>query len=402
MLFKYKAIDVTGARSEGEIDALNVDIAISALQRRGLSVAGIHFAESGASLLTKSFSIFGKVKIRDVVLLSRQMATLFEAQVSAVRIFNLLASEAGNVALRDILLAVAEDIQSGSAISKAIAKHPSAFSDFYVNMVSAGEESGKLNETFLFLADYLERSYEITSKARNAMIYPTFVIFTFIAVMALMLTTVIPNLSGILRESGQEIPIYTKVVLGISDFFVNYGIFILIVVIIAVFGIWRWGRTEGGRLTLDRVKLSTPYLGNLYKKLYLSRVADNMQTMLLSAIPIVRTLEVTASVVGSAVYERIFKDATEDVRSGKAISDALGKNSEVPQILVQMIKVGEESGSLGEILKMLARFYRREVFNAVDTLVGLIEPIMIVALGLGVGFLLAAVLIPIYNIAAAQ
>lgn len=396
-LFNYKAIDQYGNATEGSIDAINQDVAISSLQRRGLIISAINSAED-APFLQRNIKFFERVSNRDVVILSRQIATLFEAQVSALRVFRLLGSEAPNPVLRRVLDEVSNDLQGGNSIAKALSKHPKVFSAFYVNMVKAGEESGKLDEVFMFLADYLERTYEVTSKAKNALIYPAFVVFTFVVVMILMLTMVIPRISDILIESGQSIPIYTRIVLGISSFFVNYGIFLLILLVVGGYFLIRYIRTDEGEYAFDRFKLSVPYIGDLYRKLYLSRLADNMNTMLASGIPIIKSLEVTADVVDNRVYKEILTDAAESIRGGGAVSDALEKHSEIPGIMIQMMRIGEETGELGEILKTLARFYRKEVNNAVDTLVGLIEPVMIVLLGLGVGVLLASVLIPIYNI----
>jgi len=398
MLFKYHAIDKDGHERDGTIEALSKDVAISALQRRELIISAIESTEK-KSLLEIDIPFFGGVKNRDVVILSRQIATLFEAQVSALRIFRLLATEVDSKRLAGILSTIADDLQGGSQISKALARHPKAFSDFYVNMVRAGEESGKLSETFGYLADYLDRSYEIGSKASNALIYPIFVIGIFFAVMALMLTLVIPKISAVLVDSGQAIPIYTKIVIGLSEFLVNYGIFVLIALSAGGIYLWQLSKTESGKLLLDRVKLQVPYVGDLYKKLYLARIADNFSTMLLSGVSVIEALEITGSVVGNAAYTDILKQAAQDVKGGSSISDALGRHDEMPGIMVAMVKVGEETGELGKILTTLAKFYNREVSTAVDTLVGLIEPIMIVALGLGVGTLLAAVLLPIYNLA---
>ncbi|PIQ91403.1 MAG: hypothetical protein COV70_03905 [Parcubacteria group bacterium CG11_big_fil_rev_8_21_14_0_20_39_22] len=399
MLFNYTAIDNTGKESSGSIDAVTQDVAISSLQRRGLVISSIQSSEGG-SVFSKNITFLERVKTKDIVLLSRQMATLFEAQVSALRIFRLLAAETGSPALSRALTEVSDDLQGGSSISKSLSKHPKIFSSFYVSMVRAGEESGKLDETFIYLADHLERTHEITSKAKNALVYPAFVVFTFVSVMVLMFTTVIPNLSKILEESGQEVPFYTKVVMSISNSLVNYGLFFLVAVIIGLFFLIRWARTESGKNGLARIKLSVPYVGNLYKKLYLSRIADNLNTMLSSAIPIVKALEVTAEVVDNKVYENILKESVDSVKAGNPVSTAFSRHPEIPGIMVQMMKVGEESGGIGDILKTLSRFYRREVSNAVDTLVGLIEPVMIILLGLGVGFLLVSVLLPIYNISA--
>ena len=402
MTFKYKALDQNGIPKDGSIDAVSMESAINGLQKRGLVVLSVTPDGEGGSFLEKNISLFERVSNKDVVILSRQMATLFEAQVSALRVFQLLAMQSENITLRKKLKIVVDDLQSGNTISGALGKHPDVFTPFYINMVKAGEESGKLNETFMYLADHLDRTYEVTSKVKTALIYPAFVIFTFIAVMVLMLVVVIPKISGILKDSGQDIPIYTKIVLGISDFLVNYGFLFLIILIVGGFGIWKYVKTEAGKYAWDEMKITTPFVKNLYIKLYLSRIADNMNTMLVSGIPMVRGLDLTSTVVDNEVYKKLLENVVEDVKGGSSVSDAMQKHSEVPGIFVQMVKIGEETGQLGNILKTLAAFYRREVTNAIDSVIGLIEPAMIVLLGLGVAFLLASVLVPIYNISSAM
>lgn len=397
MQFRYVTIDQEGNENEGTIEAINKDVAISSLQRRGLMIAEIESAES-TSLLNMRLEMFERVSNKEIVILSRQISTLFQAQVSALKVFRLLGSEVENPKLRDALADIAQELQGGSSISSAMSNHDDVFSDFYVNMVKAGEESGNLDKTFAYLADYLDRNYELTSKAKNALIYPSFVIFTFIAVMVLMLTTVIPNITTIIEESGQAIPIYTQIVISLSDFFVNYGILIAVGLIVGAYFFYQYAKTKDGQRFVSRLKLSVPYLGDLYQKLYLSRLADNMNTMLVSGIPMTRAIEITASVVDNKIYEDLLLEVVEEVRGGRSVSDALGDYDEIPSIMIQMISIGEETGELGSILETLSDFYRREVITAVDTLVDLIEPVMIVALGLGVGTLLAAVLMPIYNI----
>ena len=266
MLFNYQALDNQGQNLNGSIDAISIDVAISSLQRRGFVISSITPVSSG-SVFDRKLNFLNGIKAKDVVLLSRQMSTLFQAQVSALRIFRLLSAEADKPMLREKLLEIADDLQGGSSISKALSKHPEAFSDFYVNMVRAGEESGKLDETFGYLADYLERSYEIVSKAKNALIYPAFVLFAFVVVMVLMMVIVIPNLSAILIESGQEMPIYTKIVIATSNFFVHYGIFLAVGFIVGGFFLWRWTKTERGRFIVDRFKLNAPFFGKLFTKL---------------------------------------------------------------------------------------------------------------------------------------
>src|SRR3989344_204295 len=291
MLFKYKAIDDKGANKEGEIDAPNRDIAISGLQRRGLVVITIREESETKSIFELSF--FEKVKPKDVVILSRQIATLFEAQVSALKAFTMLSTNTENKLLGKKLTQVGDDLQAGVSISGALSRHPDVFSDFYINMVKVGEETGKLNETFLHLAEYLDRQYSLTSKTRNALIYPIFVICTFFVVMGLMFVVVIPKLSEIILDSGQDVPIYTKIVIGLSNFFVSYGFFVIIFLVFLGVWIWRLSTTEKGKAYLDTMRLSIPAIGNLYKKLFLSRITDNMNTMLSSGVPIVRAIDIT-------------------------------------------------------------------------------------------------------------
>ncbi len=398
MLFSYHALDKDGHERGGTVEALSVDVAVSTLQRRGLIVSSIEpIAKKG--VLDIEIGLLKRVSNKEVVILSRQIATLFEAQVSALRIFRLLAAEVENKYLSEIMTQIADDLQGGSPISKALARHPKVFSGFYVNMVRSGEEAGKLSETFGYLADYLDRTYEVMSKAQNALIYPAFVIGVFVIVMALMLTLVIPKIAGILKDSGQEIPIYTQIVITLSDLLVKYGFLIIIALGIGAFFAYRSLQTDSGKLFFDKLKLEVPYVGDLYQKLYLSRIADNFATMLVSGVPVVEAVEITGSVVGSQTYAEILAEVGEAVKGGSSISDALSQHAEIPGIMTAMVKVGEETGELGNILTTLAKFYQREVTTAVDTLVDLIEPMMIVLLGLGVGTLLASVLIPIYNLA---
>lgn len=392
-----------GEKKIGSVDASTKDLAIVAIQRRGLIVSSLKEDVPKKGILS-GLPFFGQSKIagKDIVIMSRQISTLFESQVSALKAFNLLAENTENKALVIVLNQVAEDIKSGVSISQALAKHKEAFSDFYVNMVKSGEESGKLTQTFSYLADYLDRQYQLTTKTKNALIYPGFVIGVFFLVMVMMFTFIVPKLAAIIKESGVAIPFSTKVIMGVSDIFVNYWIIMLVLFIAIVSYIIYFTRTEKGKLYFDRLKISMPVFKNIYIKLYLSRISDNMDTMLSSGIPIIRSIELTGAVIDNRIFEDILKDVAESVKAGSALSDAFSKHPEIPTILSGMIRVGEETGSIGNILKTLGKFYAREVNEAVDTMVGLIEPIMIVALGIGVGILMSSILMPIYNIAGAQ
>lgn len=398
MLFKYKAIDQHNASREGTVEAVNVESAITTVQKRGYTIISIDPIEEKTSFYNININWFQSISNKDIVILSRQIATLFEAQVSALRIFRLLASESENPQLRVVLTTIGDELQAGSSISRALASHPEIFSTFYISMVRSGEETGSIEKSFMYLADYLDRSYQIATKARNALIYPAFVIGTFVLVMGLMFTMVIPRISQILTDSGQELPIYTKIVLAISFFFSQYIAVIVILLAVGGFFLWRFSRTDVGKRAFDELRISIPYVGTLNRKLYLTRICDNLSTMLASGISMVQAIEVTADVVDNEVYREIFDYALLEIKGGRSFADTIAEYPEIPGVLAQMAKVGEETGNLPEILTTLAKFYQREVDNAVDTLISLIEPVMIVLLGLGVGVLLASVLMPIYNL----
>lgn len=401
MIFEYVAVDSSNAQREGTVDAVNIDAAISAVQKRGYTILSINPSDQGVSFLNLEFHLFSSISTKEVVIFSRQIATLFEAHVSPLRIFRLLAAETENPNLKKVLESVVEDLQGGSTISRALSAHPDVFSPFYVNLVRSGEESGSLDKSFNYLADYLDRNYEIVSKTRNALVYPAFVIFVFIVVMALMLTMVIPKIAEILTSSGQELPIYTRIVIGASDFMVNYIGIILVLLSAGGVGLWRFSKTDVGKRTIDEFMISIPVLGNLQQKLFLTRICDNMSTMLSNGISIVQAIEVTAAVVDNLVYREILESVLAEVKGGRSFADTISEYPEIPGVLAQMAKVGEETGSLGSILETLSNFYRRELDNAVDTMIGMIEPMMIILLGTGVAVLLASVLMPIYNLTSA-
>lgn len=400
-LFAYTVVDKQGKEIQGTIEALNQQLAVQSLQGRGYLVASVRKKTSRGAGLQMRIRLSNKPPMRQLVVMTRQLATLFESQISALKVFTLMADSAENDILKEALTGVAQDIKAGTSVTQAMQKFPNVFSNFYIGMVRAGSESGTLSDAFLYLADYLERQYELTNKTRNALIYPSFVVATFIGVMILMLTVVIPRLGTIITESGQDVPVYTRFVLGLSNFFVSYGWVLLILLVGGIVALFSYLRNPSGRETMDRLKLKIPVFGQMFSKLYLARIADNLNTMLSAGIPVLRALEITADVVGNLRYQEIIQKSMADVKGGQPISTALDRHEEVPSIMVQMMRVGEETGSLGKILQTLARFYKREVDTAVDALIGLIEPALIILLAIGVGFLLTAVLMPIYNLSSA-
>ncbi len=395
MLFKYKVINKDGLESTGDIDAVTKDIAINSLQHSGFVVISVIPADS-TNILNIELDIFNHVSVKKISIVSRQIATLIDAHVPALKTFQLIAAESDNPIILKKFTEIADDIQNGVSISSALYKHPSLFDDFYVNMVRGGEESGKLSETFNALADYLENSSELISKVRGALIYPIFVIVTFIIVMILMLTLVIPKLTDIITQSGQPVPFYTTIVINTSRLLIDYGVFIAMIFIASLFIIWRYTR---GTSFIAHTKLWFPVIGTLFRTLYLSRIADTMSVMLSNGIPMVHSLEITARVVNNDIYRTILEESIALVKTGSPLSSTIQNRREVPSLMIQMIRVGEETGELSNILKKLSTFYQREVTNTISTVISLIEPAMIVFLGLAVGGVLASVLIPIYQIA---
>jgi type IV pilus assembly protein PilC len=396
MRFKYQARTPEGETRAGVVEAVNQDSAVEILQKNGLIVISVH--EENIPFWQMRIKFFDRVKMKDVVIFSRQLSTLFEAKVPVVESLKTLVSESFNITLKNAVSEVLDDISGGSNLSQAMTRHPQVFSSFYINMVKAGEESGKLHEVFNYLADYLERSYAIASKAKNAMIYPVFVFFAFIGVMIVMLVVVVPRLTSIFEESGQQVPLYTRIVMGISAFLQQWGFLLFLLLIAGGIVLWRFAQTERGKEFLDELKIRTPLFGGLFQKLYLARISDNLGTLIAAGVPILRALQISSDVVGNRVYQRIMLDAAESVKAGSTISYSLQKYKEIPPLISQMIKIGEESGRLEFILQALARFYQRDVDNALENLVGLIEPALIIFLGVGVGGLVAAILVPLYNI----
>jgi len=400
MLFYYAARTNEGEAKSGTIEAASHDLAIAALQRRELVIVSLESAEERQSFWQKSAAIFERVKDRDIVIFSRQMATLFTAKVPVVDSLRILITESPSELFRKTLSEVADDVQGGLPMSQAFGRHPKVFSNFYVQMVRSGEESGKLDDVLNYLADYLERAYDLGSKAKNALIYPAFVLGTFFVVMGIMLVVVVPKLSSIILELESDVPIYTKVIIGLSDFVRTFGVFFLVLAGLGVIFLWRYGRTSAGRKSLARLQLSVPVISDLYRQIYLARFADNLQTLLTGGVSVARALEISADVVGNDIYAEIINEARDAVRGGASISEALARYEDVPALFTQMIRIGEETGRLNAILATLAKFYIREVNNTLERLVSLIEPALIILLGLGVGIIVAAILVPIYSISA--
>lgn len=345
--------------------------------------------------------IFESVSRKDIVNVSKQISALLDAGVSIMKALQLISEDVKSSYLKKVFEIIVQDVKSGKSISQAFGRHKNVFSDFYINLVKTGEESGKMAQTFMYLSEYEDRNYALIVKVRNAMIYPAFVIATFFIVMIVVFTFVIPKLAEILKDSNVELPVLTRIVMSISDFLVAYGLYILLFLIGAgAYTFFTFRNTESWTKFFDTVKVKTPIIRSVFKMLFVTRIADNIQTLLTSGVSLTKALQITADVVGNVYYKEILQQSLSDIKAGLPISTSFARNKYlIPTTLTQMLKIGEETGEIGKLMGNIAKFYQRELNNTIDTMVGLIEPIMIVLLGLGVGILLVAVLMPIYNLA---
>ena len=397
--FNYQARTKTGEIQTGAVEAGNREAAIETLQRYDLVVVFLEEL-SEVPFYTRSLKIFQRVKVKELTIFYRQLAILFEANVSPLDALKILGDQTRNSLFRGLIYEVEKDVRGGETLSMAMSKHAKVFSPFYVNVVRAGEATGKLHEVLKYLADHAEREYNLTAKVKGAFTYPAAIFSLFIIIGALMMIFVVPQLAATLEELGQELPITTRFLIGASKFLKSYIVFLLIAVVGLVIAMFRLAKTNKGRYVLDAVKLKIPIFKGLFQKIYLARFSENFKTLLVGGLPILKALDISSSVIGNRIYEDIVQDAKEKVKIGKTISSAFSNYPKYfTPMVTQMVAVGEKTASLEIILDKVASFYQQEVDRMVSNMTQLIEPMMILFLGGGVGFLVASILMPIYNIA---
>ena len=398
MKFNYQARTAAGAIQTGTVEAPNQDAAVETLHRYGLVILEIAAGKKGFTLnLGGELPFFNKVKSQDIVIFSRQLAVLFDAQVPLVSALRTLA-EQSPPALKKIVMEVAGDVDSGTALSQSLEKFNKVFSFFYVSVVRAGEASGRLQEVLNYLADHEERSYDLNKKVKGALTYPIFIISALVAVGAAMMIFVVPQLTSVLEESGQELPVLTKLIIALSDFLRgSWWLGILAMGGLAFSGVYAL-KTQVGRDYWDKIKLKLPIFGNIFKKIYLARFSENLGTLIKGGIPIIQSLTITADVVGNAVYKEIILKAREEVRRGSTINSVFASSPSVPPMVAQMIMIGEQTGRLDVLLSKVAVFFQKDVDNIMENLTSLIQPVLILILGGAAGVLVAAILLPIYNL----
>lgn len=384
----------------GAIEASSREAAIGLLQKYGLYVTILEETKE-APIYARRIKFFERTSVKDVVLFSRQLSIMFSSKVSLVESLRTLASQTRNPDFKEKILKISEEVEGGTALSLALSKYPRVFSAFYVAMVKAGEASGKLSESLTYLADHLEREYYLMGKIRGAMIYPSLILFVALSVLILMMVFVVPQLSKVLEESGADLPAITKFVIGLSNFLRAWGLILFLgLAALAVF-FFRYSKTEGGKKIFGRFFLRLPAIGNFLKMVYLSRFAENLSTLISGGIPVAQSLEICAQIVENTVYREIILQARDKVRTGEAISQVLIRfPKEFSPIFTQMTLVGERTGTLDKTLLNLVSFYQKETGRMVEDLLGVLEPLLIVFLGLGVGGLMGAILMPLYRMSA--
>lgn len=398
MKFNYQARTQEGVVQTGTVEAPSKDVAVETLHRHGLVILEIVEEKPGFGLsLGGEIAFLSRVKSQDLVIFSRQLAVLFDAQVPLVQALRTLADQSPP-ALKKIVVVVAADVDAGTAFSQALEKFPKVFSYFYVSVVRAGEASGRLQEVLNYLADHEERSYDLNKKVKGALTYPIFIVASLIAVGAVMMIFVVPQLTKVLEESGQELPVMTRLVIAVSDFLRGYWWLGLLIAAGLVAGSSYGLKTQVGRDYWDKIKIKLPIFGNIFKKIYLARFSENLGTLVKGGIPIIQALTITADVVGNAVYKDVIVRAREEVRRGSTINSVFSTDKNIPPMVAQMIMIGEQTGKLDLLLAKIAAFFQKEVDGIMENLTSLIQPILILVLGGAAGVLVAAILMPIYNL----
>lgn len=394
--FEYTARTKQGDVQTGQVEAIDKNSALQILQHHELVVISLESSEE-ESIYFRRIKFFEHVNKKEIAIFSRQLSTLFAASVPLVVSLHTLANQIENPKFQEALLNIAANVDGGMQFSSAILEYEDIFSNFYIQMIRAGEESGTLDEVLQYLAEYSEREYHVSSKIKGAMTYPAFVFSVFIFVGIAMLVFVVPSLLNVLSQSGEELPFATKAIVFLSDNLRERWYVILTGVILFGVGIWRFLKLPIGKDYWSRVQLHLPIFGNLFRKIYLFRFAESLGMLIRGGVPINTSLEITANVIDNLVYKRILLEAKDKVNKGEGIAETLAEYPEIAGMVTQMIAVGEKTGKLDVILQNISKFYEKEVDAVVDNLVALIEPIMIVSMGLGVALLMAGVLLPVYS-----
>src|SRR3989344_3945205 len=398
MNFSYKVKTQTGEIIEGRVGAYDENTAVNTLQSKGYLILSIEQLEGNIFSVDLN-KYLQKPTNKDIVIFTRQLSTLIDADMPIAEGLRTLARQFEKPTFKKIVSEISDAVEGGSALSSALAVHPKLFSSFYVKLVQSGEVSGKLHETLLYLADHLERSQEINSKIRGALAYPAFVVFALIVVTGIMVIYVLPQLITIFEDVGvSDLPITTRILIWVTNFVNNYIYYLFTLLFGSLLMGWRYIKTPNGKAVFDNIKISMPALGTVVRNLYLARISESLSTLIKSGIPILDVIHITSDLVGNVNFQKILLDAEESVRGGGNISDVFLRYKEIPPLMSSMVAIGEKTGKLDFMLGHISKFYKSESDNTIDNIATLIEPILVLVLGVAVAVLVSAILLPIYNL----
>ncbi|OGN27391.1 MAG: hypothetical protein A2941_00910 [Candidatus Yanofskybacteria bacterium RIFCSPLOWO2_01_FULL_49_17] len=402
MEFNYQVKNQSGQIASGVIDAPTSDAAVGILHGKGYVVLSL--TPISKNILSKDINlVLDRPKTKDIVVFTRQLSTLVEADMPLAEGLRTLARQVDKPGLKKVVGDVAASVESGSSLSGALAAHPKLFTSFYVKLVQAGEVSGKLESSLLYLADYMERSQSINSKIRGALAYPAFVVSALVIVGFIMAVYVLPQLLSVFKDSGiTDLPFTTRVLMAVTSFVNAYLYYILAAVAVVGFLVFRYVRTPRGKALIDDLAVNAPGVGKVVRNLYLARLAESLSTLIKSGIAILEGLKITADLVGNENYRTIMLQAEENVRAGGTISEVLEKHKEMPPLFTSMVAIGERTGKLDYMLDHVSKFYKSESETAINSITQLIEPILVLILGFAVAILVSSILLPIYSLVGAS
>ena len=392
-MFEYTARSQTGQIQKGQMDVASKDDVTAYLRKNRMIMVSVREAPKQIKL---SFGA-PRIKTRDIVIFTRQFATMINAGLPLVQSLNILASQTENKALADVTRAVVYDVESGNTLADAFSKHPKAFSGLYVNMVAAGEAGGILDTILLRLATFLEKNDALVRKVKGAMVYPGVIISVAMIAIAVLLIFVIPTFQSMFASANLELPLPTRIVIGMSNFLIHFWWAILLAIGGIVFGVRSYYSTPAGRLQIDAAMLKAPVLGDVLRKSAVSRFTRTLGTLVSSGVSILEGLEITAKTAGNQVVHNAVMQSRQSIAGGETIAAPLEKSKVFPPMVISMIAVGEQTGGLDEMLSKIADFYDEEVDVAVGALLSLMEPAMIVILGVIVGGMVIAMYLPIFD-----
>jgi type IV pilus assembly protein PilC len=396
-IYNYKAKNQKGRTKRGQIVGMTESDALNRLNR--LDLSDINLKDVSDNLETKLLLFINPIKAKDLAIFSRQFSVMISANVTVVEALIILIDQTTNISLQKMIADIAYEVDSGDFLSDALAKRPQAFSNLFVNIVKSGESSGRLDEVLDYLADEIESNYDMTAKIKGAMIYPVFILTGLVGVGIVLMVYVIPNLTSTLIESGAKLPIATRIVIATSDFLKNYLLYVFLALVGLAVAFRYWSKTPIGKRSIDIFKLKMPIFGKLFKYIYIIRFTRALSTLTKGGVSITKSLDITSNVMSNIIYKEMIQDTLTAVNDGKAISTVMEKSKDIPKMVPQMINVGEKTGKLDEVLDKITDFYGREVSNMLANLSTIIEPLIMVIMGVGVGTMVAAILMPMYNLA---